>query len=269
MRRAFVLLLLLASPAALATPQPLTPSPASCDAAAAPPPSSASNNALIFRNSLILLAMAAADVALVKEITTAYPDNTALAVVLGQVSGFGMVLAAPILEPLQAGIRRLAFRIRGAGPDTPGAAEGAPSPEDPRLQELNTQWRRTNEHYSLNEQMARNVLHQAMTLTRTYVEPLYRARNEGDIDRAALLAAELALALRANFMDVPAEDPVLVLAIRNSVPADEGFGARVLAQVEALAPEAWARDRDAIERMVRAWTAPTGARYISKPCNDF
>jgi hypothetical protein len=163
-----------------------------------------------------------------------------MSIFVGQVSVLGVaVFGAPIWEPLSSAYRKLAFGVRGP-------ARGS--------SDLEGLWDRTQQSYSLNEQMSRNVLTQFKIYAQQKFYAAYAAMHTDDPNYAADQMAETAVHMRRYFGEIPPDDRSVALAVRTSfthhVRADAAFGRLVLAKIRVLDPR---MEPGFYLRAVRAW----------------
>lgn len=170
---------------------------------------------------------------------------------LAQVSTLGIyVFGAPIWEPLSSGFRKLAFGVRGSHhPVQTG------EPEFERL------WRRTQEHYSLNAQMSRNVISQFIISVQNNFYEAHRAIHARNPVYAADQIAEAAFRLRTLFKDVPPGEPAVAAVVRSAfthhVTVDAAFIGLVSDRLRRLDAKVDSDEaRDYYELIIAAWLGP-------------
>lgn len=156
----------------------------------------------------ILIGAMVASAAATTYLTTQLPPHVQfLSQLIGQVSTLGVyVFGAPIWEPLSSAFRKFAFGIEGRGG---GRA-------DPRLE---AQWLRTQNTYSINEQMSRGVVNAFVTAVRQNFYEAHRAMRDDDVGFAVDQVAEAAVRLRLHFADLTPDEPAVTLAVRASFTA--------------------------------------------------
>ncbi len=150
---------------------------------------------------------------------------------IAQVSTLGVyVFGAPIWEPLSSRFRKVAFGVRGAD-----------NPEENFLKpEFESLWRRTQENYSLNAQMSRNVINQFLISVHQNFYEAHRAVKSGDKNYAADQVAEAAFRLKTLFRDIDPSDASVASAVKtsftNHVVVDAEFVQSVLDRIAKLDP---------------------------------
>jgi len=152
---------------------------------------------------------------------------------LSQLSTLGVyVFGSPIWEPLSSGFRKFAFGVSQA-PDI----QTETSTENQRLE---TVWLRTQENYSLNSQMSRNIINLFISSTRQNFYEAYGAIHSGNKTYAADQVAEAAVRMRMLFKDIPPDDSSVKLAIRSAFSAhidEPGFSDLVRQQIQINDPD--------------------------------
>lgn len=157
------------------------------------------------------------------------PHFQFLSVFVSQVSTLGVfVLGAPIWEPLSSKFRQLAFGVKKSSQLTD-------LNNNPNLEST---WVRSQENYSINAQMSRNVITQFITSVRQNFYEAYRAFNNDDKNYAADQVAEAAFRLRTLFRDIPPNDPSVAAAVNtaftNHIEMNEEFVELVWSKLEEL-----------------------------------
>jgi hypothetical protein len=184
------------------------------------------------RGYAILIAAMVGSAAATTYLTALLPPNFQfLSQLVQQISTLGVyVFGAPIWEPLSSGFRKLAFGVRGAGRE---AEEG--SARDPELESL---WRRTQESYSLNAQMSRNVISQFIISVQQNFYEAHRAIQTQNVDYASDQVAEAAYRLRTLFKDIPPTEPSIATVVRatftNHIAIDQAFVDLVMLKISRL-----------------------------------
>ncbi len=182
------------------------------------------------RGYAILIATMVASAAATTYVSSALPPSFQfVSHFLAQVSTLGVfVFGAPIWEPLSSGFRKMAFGVRSQTVGPGGVL-------DPDFEAL---WRRTQEHYSLNAQMSRNVINQFLISVHQNFYEAHRAIQSRNSVYAADQIAEAAFRLKTLFRDIDPEDPSVASAIRtaftNHVVVDSEFVTSVFARIEKL-----------------------------------
>ncbi len=156
------------------------------------------------------------------------PGFQFVSIFITQVSTLGVyVLGAPIWEPMTSKFRKWAF---GLNVDV-----GQKSPNSIQLEET---WTRTQERYSLNAQMSRNVVSQFIFTVKENFYHAYRAHVSGDPVYAADQVAEAAYRMRILFADVSPGDPSVAAAVKSAftghVQIGPDFLPLVTSRLEAL-----------------------------------
>ena len=193
-----------------------------------------------------MVASAAATTYLTSHLPT---DLHFLSQLIGQVSTLGVyVFGAPIWEPLSSAFRKLAFEVEGAGVAS----------VDPRHE---AQWYRTQNTYSLNEQMGRNIAVAFLSSNHQSFYEARRAMQTSDVTYAADQVAAAAVRLRLHFADLPADESTIAMAVRTSftshVAVDGQFRAEVARRIQALDPAAGAPEpKRHYAAVLDAWLSP-------------
>jgi hypothetical protein len=151
---------------------------------------------------------------------------------LAQVSTLGVyVLGAPIWEPLSSKFRQWAF---GISKDNSLAATSS--------QQLEAIWVRTQENYSLNSQMSRNIISQFIFTVKENFYQAYRAHNESNPTYSADQVAEAAYRMRILFRDISPTDRSVATAVNsaftNHISIDKAFIDLVWIRIETLDADA-------------------------------
>lgn len=204
------------------------------------------------RGYAILSAAMLASAATATYLNSALPDNFQfLSQFVAQVSTLGVyMMGAPIWEPLSSKFRKLAFGVRRRG--------GVDASRLSESEGFEQTWRRTQETYSLNAQMSRNLINQfIVTLNQNFFEA-FRAIKSGERNYATDQIGEAAVRLRTLFKEISPEDISLANAVRtsfaNHVVTDAAFIDEVLKKVEALDPAAHTREAQQFyQRLFVTW----------------
>lgn len=134
-------------------------------------------------------------------------DFQFLSVFVSQVSTLGVfVLGAPIWEPISSRFRKWAFGIRKTS-----SLNGLND-----QQQLEAVWLRTQENYSLNAQMSRNVINQFILSVRQNFSDAHHAYQNPSKAYSADQIAEAAYRLRVLFKDIPPDDASVAAAVHAS-----------------------------------------------------
>lgn len=205
------------------------------------------------RGYSILIATMIASAAATTYLSSALPpDFQFISHFLAQISTLGVyVFGAPIWEPLSSGFRKIAFGVRQGE-----VGAGAGSTELDR--EFESLWRRTQENYSLNQQMSRNVITQFLISVHQNFYEAYRAAHDRNPEYAADQVAEAAVRLRTLFREIAPDDPSLVGAIQaaftHHVAVDEAFAQSVARRIANLDERALSDEgRSYYQRIFSAW----------------
>lgn len=159
------------------------------------------------------------------------PDLQFLSIFIAQVSTLGVyVVGAPIWEPLSSRFRQMAF---GIGKDSSLDAVGL----NPQLEAT---WLRTQENYSLNAQMSRNIITQFIVSVKQNFYEAQRAYSTIDNHFSADQVAEAAFRLRILFKEISPDDVSVVAAINsaftNHIVVDSTFVELVWSKIRILDP---------------------------------
>ncbi|MGE0525792.1 MAG: hypothetical protein AB7G93_17820 [Bdellovibrionales bacterium] len=185
------------------------------------------------RGYSIVIATMVASAAATTYVSSSLPPNFQfISLFLGQVTTLGVwVFGAPIWEPLYSGFRKVAFGVKSSDSDSK-SSQAEVSRRFDRI------WQRTQESYSLNEQMSRNLLSQFLLAIHQNFYEAYRAMNSHNPEYAADQVAEAAVRLRRLFRDIEPDDPSVVAVVRtafvNHVQIDEEFVKTVERRITAL-----------------------------------
>jgi len=157
------------------------------------------------------------------------PSNLQFAsIFIAQVTTLGVyVLGAPIWEPLSSKFRKWAFGISKKNPLKSATTS-----------QLESTWIRTQENYSLNAQMSRNIISQFIFTVKENFYNAYRAHVEFNPDYSADQVAEAAFRMRILFKDIDPSDISVASAIRtaftNHVKMDSQYFELVLNRLQLL-----------------------------------
>lgn len=182
------------------------------------------------RGYAILISAMVGSAAAATYLTSSLPQEFQfLSYFLAQVSTLGVyVFGAPIWEPLSSGFRKMAFGVRGSDSKVDSLA-------DPKMEGI---WRRTQEIYSLNEQMSRNVINQFVISVQQNFYEAYRASQSANPKYAADQIALAAYRLRTLFKDIPPEDTSVAIVVRSvftdHIVVDEAFRTLVFERIREL-----------------------------------
>jgi hypothetical protein len=172
-----------------------------------------------------------------------------LSIFLAQVSTLGVyVIGAPIWEPISSKFRQIAF----------GVGKDSSLQETNRNPVLESTWLRTQEHYSLNAQMSRNVISQFVVSVRQNFYEAQRALKSNDQNFAVDQIAEAAFRLRILFRDIRPDDVSVAAAVNsaftNHVELDGKFVELVWRKLEELDPHFQTTDsRTYYSQTLQSW----------------
>ncbi len=158
-------------------------------------------------------------------------DLQFLSIFLAQVSTLGVyVVGAPIWEPISSRFRQMAFGIgKDSSLDTVGL--------NPQLEAT---WLRTQENYSLNAQMSRNIISQFIVSVKQNFYEAQRAYSTSDNNFSADQVAEAAFRLRLLFKEISPDDISVAAAINsaftNHIVVDSVFVELVWSKIGSLDP---------------------------------
>ena len=158
-------------------------------------------------------------------------DLQFLSIFLAQVSTLGVyVVGAPIWEPISSRFRQMAF---GIGKDSSLDAVGL----NPQLEAT---WLRTQENYSLNAQMSRNIITQFIVSVKQNFYEAQRAYSTSDNNFSADQVAEAAFRLRLLYKEISPDDVSVAAAINsaftNHIVVDSTFVELVWSKIRILDP---------------------------------
>lgn len=160
------------------------------------------NAKVSMRGYAVLIGTMVGSAVLTSSLSSHLPSDYQFAsVFIGQISTLGVyVLGAPIWEPLSSRFRKWAF---GMSNETWGASS----------QHLEATWTRTQEHYSLNAQMSRNVMSQFILTVKDNFYQAYRAHVENNTAYSADQIAEAAYRMRILFKEISPTDQSVAAAV--------------------------------------------------------
>lgn len=153
---------------------------------------------------------------------------------ISQLSILGIVvIGAPIWEPLSSYVRSKAFRLK---------KDVLPNDSFDKsyLEEL---WHLTQQKYSINSQMSRNVVASALNNIQLNLYHSYKAFQEGDRHYAILQIASMAVRLRTLFSEIHPQDEQVKLAFRSILNIEElknknpDLQSEILNQISILDPD--------------------------------
>lgn len=166
---------------------------------------------------------------------------------ISQLSVLGIVvIGAPIWEPLASYIREKAFTFNRAKLLT----------DKSYLEEL---WHSTQQNYSINSQMSRNVVTSALNNIQLNLYQSYKAFQEGDAHYAILQIASMAIRLRTLYSDIHPQDKQIALAFRsilniqNLKIKNPNLASEILEKISELDSDGFHKNRSYYERLLKAW----------------
>jgi hypothetical protein len=168
---------------------------------------------------------------------------------LAQISALGIyVYGAPIWEPLSSAFRKMAFGVR-----KPQGVE--PIVTDSELEAL---WRRTQENYSLNAQMSRNVINQFIISVQQNFYEAHRAMISNNNNFAMDQIADAAYRLRTLFRDIDPADVSIASVIRasftNHIVVDPLFISQVMEKISVLDSDFYKEETQLYyQRLLKSW----------------
>tara|TARA_B110001454_G_scaffold181094_1_gene174961 strand:- start:12763 stop:13569 length:807 start_codon:yes stop_codon:yes gene_type:complete len=170
-------------------------------------PSTSSLNRQQLRGYAVLVGTMIGSAALSTYVTAELPKNmTFLSQLVGQVATIGIyVFGAPIWEPISSKFRKIAFGLKN---DTV-----APVATDNALEKL---WQKTQNNYSLNAQMSRNVVNSLLLAIQNQFHHARIAIHTGDKELVSDLMAEAAVRMRQLFAEVDPDDSAVALVAQSS-----------------------------------------------------
>ncbi len=184
------------------------------------------------RGYAILIATMVGSAAMTTYLGTKLPPELQFtSVFIAQVSTLGVfVFGAPIWEPLSSRFRKWAY---GISTDTLAASNSSKM--------LEATWLKTQESYSLNAQMSRNIISQFIFTTKENFYQAYRAHAENNPVYSADQIAEAAYRMRILFKDVSTNDSSVASAVNaaftNHVIINREFVSLVWSRLEKIDSE--------------------------------
>jgi hypothetical protein len=174
-----------------------------------------------------------------------------LSQLIAQVSTLGViVIGAPIWEPASSAFRKFAFGISNNRSKTPA---------DRSLEIL---WTSTQEKYSHNAQMSRNVINSFLLAVQNNFFEARRAMLEGNPEFAIDQIAESAVRMHRLFAEISPEDESVRLAIQSTftrgVENPSSLKEKVLERIRFFDPAASDPEIYSLyERMINSWLSAT------------
>lgn len=160
------------------------------------------------RGYAFLITTMVASAAVTSHLTSALPKEFIfLSQLISQISTIGIyVMGAPLWEPISSKLRQMAFGV-GHNPfsKTPEKNVG-----------LEDVWQLTQQTYSLNAQMSRNIVNSFITSSLQNFFEAYRAARDGNEAYAIDQIAAAAVRYRHLFSDLPPDNPDIALAVRTT-----------------------------------------------------
>lgn len=159
------------------------------------------------RGYAILVGTMVGSAALSTYLTAELPKSmTFLSQLIGQVATIGIyVFGAPIWEPISSKFRKIAFGLKSDAV--------APVATDNALEKI---WQKTQNNYSLNAQMSRNVVNSLLLAIQNQFHHARIAIHTGDKELVSDLMAEAAVRMRQLFAEVDPDNSAVALAVQSS-----------------------------------------------------
>jgi hypothetical protein len=199
--------------------------------------------------SILVATMVASAVATTYLSSSLPPHLQFVSQFLAQVSTLGVyVIGSPIWDPLRSQLRKLAFGIR--------KSDQANSEMGPAFEAM---WRRTQEAYSVNAQMSRNLATQFLLLAKLNFYEAHRAMQSENPIYSADQVADAAYRMKTYFTEIQPEDPSVASAVRtaftNHVKVDAAFLALVETRIRALDETYFASEESQLfySRLLKTW----------------
>jgi hypothetical protein len=195
----------------------------------------------------ILIATMIGSAALTTYFTGHLPNDLKfLSIALSQLSTLGFVVfGMPILGPMVSNVQKMAFGVR---------AQGVQKKSD---KDLESQWFRTQENYSVNSQMSRNVISVFIASIKQNFYEAQRAMTTKDVQFAATQVAEAAIRLRYLARDISPTNFSVRVAVQTTFMAhisDPDFKTKVLSQISKFDPDAEAREaKGYYQELMECW----------------
>lgn len=140
------------------------------------------------------------------------PNYMFLSYFVAQVSTLGVyVFGGAIWDPLLAASRKVGYRVNSKSSES-----WTDCSRCDEIDSLNKMYARTQENYSLNEQMSRNIINQFLVSIKSNFYEAKRSMELNEVDYAVDQIAEAAVRLRVLFRDVEPDDASVALAVKTS-----------------------------------------------------
>lgn len=181
------------------------------------------------RGYAILIGAMVGSAAITAKLTSMLPTHAQfLSQLVAQISTLGIfVLGSPIWEPITSGFRKFAFGINKNHEES-----------NTDQKQLETLWLKTQENYSLNAQMSRNIINLFIASTRQNFYEAHRAFTEHNKEYSADQIAEAAVRLKMLFKEIPPNDPSVAIAIQtaftNHLQIDDAFKKLVFEKIKKM-----------------------------------
>ncbi len=194
-----------------------------------PPPQKKTSTQEIYGYSILVGTMVLSAVG-TTYLTAALPQKYKfLSTFVSQFATLGVfVFGAPIWEPISSWFRKKAFGMKTS----------------PTFQQedfdasFESVWVKTQENYSLNAQMSRNVINQFLILARQNFYEAHRAMQSNDPEYAADQVADAAARLKTYFREIEPSNPMVAQAIQSSftnhIHVDQDFYKSVIERIRRL-----------------------------------
>lgn len=184
-----------------------------------------------YKGYVVLAGIMVGSAAITSQLGSQLPQSMQFATIfISQLGAIGLyALGAPILEPLTSRFRKWAF---GMNDNSEGDFSTDP---------LEATWRRTQNHYSLNAQMSRNIISQFILSVKQNFYYAYRAMEESNPEYSADQIAEAAFRMRLLFKDIEPDDLSVAIAVRATftrhITVDRAFIELVQEKASDLDPD--------------------------------
>jgi hypothetical protein len=198
------------------------------------------------RGYAVIIATMVTTAAVTTYLTAALPkDLQFLSQFVSQVGTIGIyVFGAPVWEPLASAFRKMAF----------GFSEGAPQKAESELEQL---WRNTQNKYSLNAQMSRNVVNAFIFNAQHIFYAAHKAITEGDEAYAIDQLSMIAVRMHKLFAEIPPDEESVTQAIRASftrhIPKAHLLYGPLLAQIQVIDPDKRPETLEFYKELLNIW----------------
>lgn len=191
-------------------------------------------------------------------LTTILPGEAKfLTQLISQLSTLGIyIMGTPIWEPLASYFRARAFRM---------SSENLNPAMIHSLEGYEQIWQNGQRVYSINAQMARNIINQFIIATQQNFALAHHAMHRGDRDYAGSQIAEAAVRMRRLFAEVPPNEPSVALAVRATfsqhINIDQNFRNFVWLQIVGFDKEGVLQEsvQNYYQQLISAWLGENGA----------